>query len=86
MVGLAVVVVIEEDQVSYPQAAEADLMTAGHLHIGSVREPDAVICPVAVHCKTGTVKTRRRRAACDVFAADKTSDEASETAAGRFFL
>ena len=59
VIGLAVVIVIEEDQVADPHAAEAYLTAAGRLHVGTVREPDAVICPVAVHRETGAVETGR---------------------------
>ena len=57
VVGLAVMIVIEEDQVSLLQSAQTDFPSAVHLHVCSVRETDSVILSVAIHREAGTVKT-----------------------------
>ena len=57
VIGLSVVVMINEDDVSDLRAAKAYLVAVGALHVCSVRKPYAVVRPVAVHSKARTVKT-----------------------------
>ena len=59
VVSLAVMVVVNEDDIANLHAAETYFSAVRALHVRTVRKPDSVISPVAVHCKTGTVKTLR---------------------------
>ena len=80
VIGLAVMVVIEIDDVTDLEAVQADLSSVRALHVGAVGKPDAVICPVAVHGKSGAVEAAGRRTAGNVFASDKASDKTPESA------
>ena len=81
VVGLAVMVMVNEDNISDLHAAKANFPAVRTLHVGTVRQSDAIVSTVAVHCKTGTVETGRRCAAGHILASDKASDEAAKTAA-----
>jgi len=81
MVRLSVMVMVNEDDISDLHAALANLSAVRTLHVGAVRQSDAIVSTVAVHCKTGTVETGRRCAAGHILASDKASDETAKTAA-----
>ena len=80
VIGLAVMVVIEIDDVPNLHAVKAYLLTMFSLHIGTVRKLDIIVIFVAVHRKTGAVETGRRSSSGNISAAYKASDVLRKTA------